>query len=95
MAPARDTSGKAMHCAIYKGHKKFDHYLYVEREGDFARVPQALLDLLGTLELVMTLELSPERRLAQADIEQVRRALREQGYFFQMPPPVHEQPLNS
>ena len=75
-----------MHCAIYKGPKKIDHYLYVEREDDFSRVPEVLLDMLGKLELVMTLELSPGRTLAQADISQVRHALLDQGYYFQMPP---------
>jgi uncharacterized protein YcgL (UPF0745 family) len=82
-----------MHCAIYKGPKKIDHYLYVESEDDFARVPSALLALLGKLELVMTLELDPQRRLAQADAGQVRRALREQGYYFQMPPRFIEPPV--
>ena len=76
-----------MHCAIYKGPKKIDHYLYVEQEADFSRVPQALLDFLGELQLIMTLELGPERKLAKADAEQVRQALREQGYYLQMPPP--------
>jgi len=75
-----------MHCVIYKGPKKIDHYLYVEREGDFTRVPQALLDFLGQLQLIMTLELGPERKLAQADAELVRKGLREQGYYLQMPP---------
>ena len=84
-----------MHCAIYKGPKKIDHYLYVEQENDFSRVPQALLDLLGTLELVMTLELGAERKLAQVDIEEVRQALQNQGYFFQMPPSIIEPPLNT
>ena len=84
-----------MHCAIYKGNKKIDHYLYIEQEDDFSRVPQALLDLLGKLELVMSLELGPERSLAQADIEQVRESLREQGYYFQMPPKIIEPPLDS
>lgn len=79
-----------MHCAIYKGHRKIDHYLYVEREDDFSRVPDSLLNLLGTLDLVMTLELSPDRTLAQADINQVRASLREQGYYFQMPPDTTE-----
>lgn len=76
-----------MHCAIYKGPKKIDHYLYVEQTDDFSRVPQALLDFLGELQLIMTLELGPERKLAQADAKQVRQALREQGYYLQMPPP--------
>lgn len=84
-----------MHCAIYKGPKKIDHYLYVEREDDFSRVPQALLALLGTLELVMTLELGAETKLAQVDITEVRCALQEQGYFFQMPPRIIEPPLNT
>lgn len=74
-----------MKCAIYKSLKKFDTYLYVEREDDFERVPAALRDMLGRLELVMTLELTPDRTLAHADPEQVRRQLREQGYYLQMP----------
>ena len=83
-----------MHCAIYKGPKKIDHYLYVEREDDFSRVPESLLGMLGKLELVMTLELSPERTLAQVDIHQVKAALKNQGYYFQMPPQTHEIPAN-
>ena len=84
-----------MHCAIYKGPKKIDHYLYVERENDFSRVPEVLLDMLGTLEFIMALELSPERTLAQVDVNQVKIALREQGYYFQMPPQAHEPPINN
>ena len=83
-----------MYCSIYKGPKKTDHYLYVEREDDFSRVPEALLDMLGKLELIMTLELSPERTLAQADIQQVKAALKNQGYYFQMPPKIYEIPAN-
>lgn len=73
-------------CAIYRSLKKFDSYLYVEREGDFTRVPPALLRMLGGLEFVMTLELTPQRKLANADVAQVRRQLSEQGYYLQLPP---------
>ncbi|MFN2339010.1 MAG: YcgL domain-containing protein [Gammaproteobacteria bacterium] len=75
-----------MQCVIYKGRKKADTYLYLEREGDFSRVPPALLALLGPLEPVLTLELGPQRTLARADVDQVRAQLREQGYYLQMPP---------
>lgn len=75
-----------MKCVIYKGDRKQDAYLYIEREGDFSRVPEALLKMLGMLEWVMALELTPGRTLAQADPEQVRRQLKEQGYYLQMPP---------
>ncbi len=75
-----------MHCVIYKGPRKADTYLYVERENDFARVPVSLLDLLGPLQKVMDLELSADRRLAQADVDEVMAALRERGYYLQLPP---------
>lgn len=75
-----------MKCAIYKGNRKQDTYLYIEREDDFARVPEALLRMLGTLEFVMALELTEGRTLAQADPEQVRQLLARQGYYLQMPP---------
>jgi uncharacterized protein YcgL (UPF0745 family) len=92
--PSRQQHRKnTMHCAIYKGPKKVDHYLYVEEEDNFERVPQALLDLLGPLELVITLELGPERKLAQADADEVRNALKDQGYFLQMPPKTDVQNL--
>lgn len=83
-----------MQCAIYKGTKKIDHYLYVENADDFSRVPQALLELLGQLELVIGLELFPERHLAQADVNEVMRQLNEQGYYFQVPPKTGEELLN-
>lgn len=82
-----------MHCAIYKGHKKIDHYLYVEREDDFSRIPETLLDMLGKLELVISLELTAERKLAQADVTQVIKSLQEQGYYFQIPPQTTEPPV--
>lgn len=75
-----------MKCVIYKGEKKQDTYLYIERDGDFSRVPEALLKMLGMLEWVMALELTSDRTLVQADPEQVRRQLNEQGYYLQMPP---------
>ena len=83
-----------MHCTIYKGKKRPDDYLYVEKENDFTRVPQALLDIMGELHLVINLELSTDRQLAQADVTQVMQQLSEQGYYLQIPPKIHEVPLN-
>jgi uncharacterized protein YcgL (UPF0745 family) len=72
-------------CAVYKSRRRADTYLYVEAENDFRRVPQALLRILGTLELVLTLELDGRRTLAQADPQEVQRQLLEQGYYLQLP----------
>ena len=74
-----------MKTAIYKGSKKYDSYLYVEKEDDFTRVPEVLLKALGKLELVMTLELSVDRKLARVDVEQVMKGLENEGFFLQMP----------
>ena len=60
-----------MKCAIYKSNIKTNTYLYVEKENDFTRVPSALMNLLGRLELVMTLDLNAQRKLAQADPAEV------------------------
>ncbi len=75
-----------MNCAIYKSAKKPDSYLYVEREGDFSKVPESLLKLLGALRWVMNLELGSGRRLAQADVDKVIEHLRDSGFYLQMPP---------
>lgn len=75
-----------MHCVVYKSLKKYDAYLFVEKEGEFDRVPETLLSLLGKLELVMPLELDENRSLAQADPKQVIESLQEQGYYLQLPP---------
>jgi uncharacterized protein YcgL (UPF0745 family) len=75
-----------MNCSIYKSAKKPDSYLFVEREGDFSRVPASLLRLLGALQWVMSLELTPERKLAQADVRKVMSNLKDSGFHLQLPP---------
>lgn len=75
-----------MNCVIYKSAKKADSYLYVEREGDFSRVPQALLNMLGALQWVMNLDLRPGRKLAQADARKVADSLVQNGFYLQLPP---------
>lgn len=84
--PSTTDTEDIMHCAIYKGHRKPETYLYVCREDDFSSVPEALLDMLGRLELVMTIELGTDRRLARADPAVVIEQLREDGYYLQLPP---------
>ena len=73
-------------CWIYKGVKRDEMYLYVDREDDFERVPPALLSAMGDLELVMRLELNPNRQLARADVQRVIEELNQQGFYLQMPP---------
>lgn len=75
-----------MQCVIYKGPSRPDTYLFIESSEDYSRVPAGLLAQLGTLEEVMTLELTPERRLARVDVAVLMRALRDDGFYLQLPP---------
>ena len=77
-----------MMCVIYKSVRKPDHYLYIEKVDDFSRVPEALLDRLQPLEWVMELELTPGRKLAQADVQSVKNQLLQPGFYLQVPPPL-------
>lgn len=61
-------------------------YLYVDKQEDLERVPDALLKRFGKPEQAMTLVLTPERQLARVDIKKVLAGLEEQGFFLQMPP---------
>ena len=52
----------------------------------FLHLPESLHKRIGRTELVMELDLHPDRKLARVDVVQVIAALREQGYFLQLPP---------
>ncbi len=71
---------------IYKGARRAETYLYVPEENNFQRVPQDLLDALGTLELVMQLELDEGRRLARVDAKEIMKGVSQVGYFLQLAP---------
>lgn len=78
-----------MHCVIYRGSLKPESFLYIELLDDFTRVPEALLKMFGELELLMELDLGSRSKLANADIDEVKHLLVEQGYYLQMPPDVN------
>jgi len=78
-----------MYCYVYKGDKKEDHYLYLDYEFDAdnlnAELPSAILKLMGELSLVLEFELALDRRLPQAEAQQVISDIQSQGFYLQMP----------
>ena len=82
-----------MKCVVYKGAHKSGAYLFVKSGSDISQVPSDLLEALGTLEKVMTLELSPDQTLARADPNTVRQQLHDKGFYLQLPPTEAETPL--
>ena len=77
-----------MLCAIYRSSKRDQTYLYVEKKDDFSRVPEELLQGFGLPQFSMVINLAQRVKLAAADIEKVKKALKEQGYYLQIPPPM-------
>ncbi|REF28362.1 hypothetical protein BDD26_3258 [Xenorhabdus cabanillasii] len=77
-----------MICVIYRSSKREQTYLYIEKKGDFSRVPEELLKAFGQPQFSMMLSLAERKKLANADIEKVKEALSEQGFYLQIPPPV-------
>jgi hypothetical protein len=72
-------------CVVYKGSRKPDVYLYIQREGDFSEVPKSLLALMGTMQMVISLDLTADSTLAQARVEEVMQQLKSQGFYLQLP----------
>lgn len=75
-----------MLCFIYKSLKKDALYLYLDKKDDFSAIPDALFKSLGSLQFVMELQLSPERKLAREDVNKVIASIEGKGFFIQMPP---------
>ena len=79
-----------MKCVIFRCSKKDEMYLYVPFKDDEATLlddlPDGLQKLTGRLEKVMELELTAERKLARANVDDVKSSLKEKGFYIQMPP---------
>ncbi len=71
---------------IFRSTRKQEMYLYVDKAAGIAEVPEVLLTQFGEPESVMTLLLTPGRKLARADAAEVLQKIDEQGFFLQMPP---------
>lgn len=73
-------------CSVYHSSKKMGMYLYVLKADALTKVPEDLLKLFGRPQHAFNLVLSPERKLAKEDIEQVLENLATQGFHLQLPP---------
>lgn len=77
-------------CEVFRSPRKPEMYLYVDKAAGYAELPEALLRQFGEPEPVMTLLLTPERKLARADAAAVLQQIELQGFYLQMPPTQEE-----
>ncbi len=75
-----------MKCTVFRSALKDFTYLYLREGQDFDNLPAPLKKVFGSPSRVMSLELTAERKLVYADVEQVMQNLAESGYHLQMPP---------
>lgn len=73
-------------CEIFKSPRKDEMYLYVDKRRGLVDVPEALLERFGDPQSVVTLILTADKPLARAKAADVMAAIREKGYYLQMPP---------
>ena len=75
-----------MNCTIYRSNSQAYTYLYLAEGKELEDLPEFLLEKFGPPELVMELDLSQRKRLAQADLATVKSQLLSKGFFLQLPP---------
>ena len=74
-----------MLCFVYRSRQQYDMYLYITEKDQFDAIPEALMKKFGSPEFALDFELTPERNLARADTAEVIKALKDNGYYPQMP----------
>lgn len=82
--------GDKILCQVYKSPRQEGMYLYVDKRSGVNETPTALLERFGTPVPAMTLILSPDKRLGRAQAVDVMAAIRESGFYLQMPPAKEE-----
>lgn len=77
-----------MQAYVYKSLRKADTYVFLSARDDFARLPDLVREQLGSLQFVLDMELTEQRKLARGDTAQVRQNLIANGFHIQFPPKV-------
>jgi uncharacterized protein YcgL (UPF0745 family) len=75
-------------CQVFRSPRRAGTYLFVDRSEGISRVPEELCESFGEPELVVTIKLSANRQLGQADAAAVLAAIRGKGFYLQLPPAV-------
>lgn len=73
-------------CTVYRCAREREMYVWVDRHDGPGQLPEELLAATGKLEEVLTLRLTPDRKLARARASEVLAAIADLGYYLQLPP---------
>ncbi len=73
---------------VYRSKLRQGTYLFVDAQEQFERVPEALARHFGPAVEAMELELTPQRKLANASAVEVLESIESSGFYLQLPPEV-------
>jgi uncharacterized protein YcgL (UPF0745 family) len=79
-----------MKCSVFRSSLKDYTYIYLLEGEDYDDLPVSLKNIFGEPGFVMYLELTPQRKLANGDVNQVMENLADKGYHLQLPPQEDE-----
>ena len=78
-------------CQIYRCSKKEGMYIYMDKQAVVDNLPEAIKKRAGPIELAMTLVITPDKKLANANAKDVITAIDNQGFYLQMPPSLAQE----
>jgi len=76
-------------CTVYKSLKKDETYIFIPTETPLSDLPDELKKVLGETEKVMSLTLTPEKKMARGTGAEVMKSIDKQGFHLQMPEKPH------
>lgn len=76
-------------CAVYRSLKKDEMYVFIPTKRPLSDLPDELLKMLGQAEMVMTLTLTPEKKMARGNATIIMQSIEKQGFHLQMPKNPH------
>lgn len=71
--------------SVFRSSRKADTYLFVRKGQPWEDLPEPLREHFGTPVPALELLLTPERKLARTTGARVLEAIRDQGFYLQLP----------
>jgi hypothetical protein len=81
-------------CTIFKSSREQALYVFVPKAEGENNIPEELRQRMGECLQVMTLIITPDKKLARADATEVINSILEKGYYLQLPPEITSQVLH-
>lgn len=82
-------------CVVYKSLRRVDTYVFLAVDRAPLDLPAAVRDALAPLAWLMELDLASTRKLARIEPAALIAALRDHGYYLQLPPPPDAPPFRA